>query len=271
MAPSYNQPEKMDTLTEKTLSALYKRTRAGTGDLRKMTGGKSRSIRHRIDKYLIPNDLVREIDRREHAGNNERVFELTGDGQRLVEDKWSQLTHYAQRDEVLDASRETRKHVDRLHDHIDQFDKRLDRAEDAIDRRLNDAEEERNQLKSNLKGDFSQLREEVKELEEENEELREEVKELSEKVDANEKRSKKTKVVAEEAWAWTVGNWIERVRNPDNGQQMPWMDVRGKIRGAVARNGPEEKRHKKVSREFREWMWGDDSRTSAGDGSEDVG
>jgi len=49
---------------------------------------------------------------------------------------------------------------------------------------------------------------------------------------------------------------IDNVRNPDNGQRLPWMDVRAEIRGVVARKGPDEKRHEKISRKFREWTWG---------------
>lgn len=215
VATSYNEPEKVDTLTEKTLSALYKRGRAGTGDLRRMTGGKSRSIRHRIDEYLIPNELVREINRREHAGNNERVYELTRDGQRLVEDQWSQLTHYAQRDEVLDASRETRKHVDQLHDRIDEFSRRLDRAESEIDRRLDRANTAHTNLKRDLKGDFSELREEVDELEGRVESVEDDINHLNrrmlnleESVDEYDDRLGRIEQIAEEAWAWTVGRWV---------------------------------------------------------------
>jgi len=44
---------------------------------------------------------------------------------------------------------------------------------------------------------------------------------------------------------------IDNVRNPDNGQRLPWMDVQAEIRGVVARKGPDEKRHEKISRKFR--------------------
>jgi len=259
----YEEPEKMDLLAEKTLTALFKRGRCSTTELKRMTGGKSRLIKHRIDEWLAPAGLVKQCGTRPHAGNDVRVFQLTTEGQRYVSDQWEDLAHYALREEVLDAARETNNEIGLIRDLLDEMQDNQSDLDESIEAVRKEAKEERN----NLKSEFGQLRSRVKELEAENEELREEVEELRDKAEENEKRSKKTKKIAEEAWAWTIGNWIERVRNPDNGQQMPWMDVRGEIRGEVARNGPDEQRHKKISRKFFEWDWGDDSRTSAGEDS----
>ncbi len=250
----YEEPEKMDLLAEKTLTALFKRGRCSTTELKRMTGGKSRLIKHRIDEWLAPAGIVEQCGTRPHAGNDVRVFQLTSEGQRYVSDQWEDLAHYALREEVLDAARETNNEIGLVRDLLDEMQDNQSDLEESIMA----AKEEAKEGRDNLKSEFGQLRSRVEELEEENEELREEVEELSEKVEENEERSKKTKVIAEEAWAWTIGGWIEGVRNPDNGQSMPWMDVRGKIRGAVARNGPDEMRHEQVSRKFFEWGWGDD-------------
>jgi len=249
----YDEPEKMDLLAEKTLTALFKRGRCSTTELKKMTGGKPRLIKHRIDEWLAPAGLVEQCGTRPHAGNDVRVFKLTTEGNRYVSDQWSDLAHYALREEVLDAAREMNNEMGLVRDLLDEIRDNQSELEESIKAVEDEAGDER----SNLKSEFGQWRDRVKELEEENEELREEVKELSDKVDANEERSKKTKKIAEEAWAWTVGSWIDNVRNPDNGQQLPWMDVRGKIRSVVAGNGPDEKRHEKVSRKYREWTWGE--------------
>ncbi|QCW01861.1 hypothetical protein FGF80_00785 [Natrinema pallidum] len=250
----YEEPEKMDLLAEKTLTALFKRGRCSTTELKEMTGGKPRLIKHRIDEWLAPAGLVKQCGTRPHAGNDVRVFKLTTEGQRYVSDQWSDLAHYALREEVLDAAREMNDEMGLVRDLLDEIRDNQSDLEESIEAVEDEAEDER----GNLKSEFGQWRDRVKELEKENEELREEIKELGERVDTNEERSKKTKKIAEEAWAWTVGNWIDNVRNPDNGQRLPWMDVRGEISGIVARNGPDEKRHKKVSRKFREWTWGED-------------
>jgi len=250
----YEEPEKMDLLAEKTLTALFKRGRCSTTELKEMTGGKPRLIKHRIDEWLAPAGLVKQCGTRPHAGNDVRVFKLTTEGNRYVSDQWSDLAHYALREEVLDAAREMNNEMGLVRDLLDEIRDNQSELEESIKAVEDEAGDER----SNLKSEFGQWRDRVKDLEEENEELREEVKELGKKVDANEERSKKTKKIAEEAWAWTVGSWVTNARNRDDGQQVPWMDVRGKIRGVVARNGPDEKRHEKVSRKFREWTWGED-------------
>lgn len=252
--PRYEEPEKMDLLAEKTLTALYKRGRCSTTGLKTMTGGKSRLIKHRIDEWLAPAGLVKQCGTRPHAGNDVRVFKLTTEGNRYVSDQWSDLAHYALREEVLDAAREMNNEMGLVRDLLDEIRDNQSELEESIKAVEDEAGDER----SNLKSEFGQWRSRVKELEKENEELREEVKELGERVKANEERSKKTKKIAEEAWAWTVGSWITNARNRDDEQQLPWMDVKGKIRGVVARHGPDEKRHRKVSRKFREWTWGED-------------
>ena len=233
----YEEPEKMDLLAEKTLTALFKRGRCSTTELNRMTGGKPRLIKHRIDEWLAPAGLVKQCGTRPHSGNDVRVFKLTTEGQRYVSDQWSDLAHYALREEVLDAAREMNNEMGLVRDLLDEIRDNQSELEESIKAVEDEAEDER----GNLKSEFGQLRDRVKELEKENEE-----------------RSKKTKKIAEEAWAWTVGNWIDNVRNPDNGQRLPWMDVRAEIRGVVARKGPDEKRHEKISRKFREWTWGED-------------
>ena len=93
----YEEPEKMDLLAEKTLTALFKRGRCSTTELNRMTGGKPRLIKHRIDEWLAPAGLVKQCGTRPHSGNDVRVFKLTTEGQRYVSDQWSDLAHYALR------------------------------------------------------------------------------------------------------------------------------------------------------------------------------
>jgi len=171
-----------------------------------------------------------------------RVFKLTTEGQRYVSDQWSDLAHYALREEVLDAAREMNNEMGLVRDLLDEIRDNQSELEESIKAVEDEAEDER----GNLKSEFGQLRDRVKELEKENEELREEIKELGKRVDANEERSKKTKKIAEEAWAWTVGNWIDNVRNP-NKRTAVAVDGRAGRNSRCCSEGPSEKRHEKIS------------------------
>jgi len=57
----------MDLLAEKTLTALFKRGRCSTTELNRMTGGKPRLIKHRIDEWLAPAGLVKQCGTRPHS------------------------------------------------------------------------------------------------------------------------------------------------------------------------------------------------------------
>lgn len=219
----YDEPEKCDEISQMILSALYKRGRAATGQLREMIGAKSRSIRHRIDEHLAPAGLVEEIDRREHAGNNERVFELTADGQMYVSDNWSELTHYARRREVLDATKETRDRLDLLHDRLDDIDRRVDRVDGeqtSHERRLSDRVD---RMETSLGGEMGQLRNRVEEAEEHLGCVDERLTKIESRLDAvesdideHENRLTSVEQIAEEAWAWcrkVEFGWDEEARS----------------------------------------------------------
>lgn len=157
--------EKRDDLTEMTLTALFKRSRCGTSQLKNMTGGKSRSIRYRIDEYLIPAGLVKEVGRKSHAGNDERVFQLTEKGHKWVSREWEELAHYAQRQEILDASRERKDEIDRLHLRIDDIE---DEVGKKMERWNQDARQLRDDFRDHKKrtqGDVGQLRSRIEEIE----------------------------------------------------------------------------------------------------------
>lgn len=204
----YNEPEKCDELSEMTLSALFKRGRAATGELKEMTGGKGRSIRWRIDKFLEPAGLVRDVDRREHPGNDERVYELTEGGQRYVSDNWAGLAHYAQRHEVLEASKETRNRIDDLHELHDVVVDRQDELESDFDEFQDEMEDDMNGFKGELHRAVGEVRNGVEEAEERAEKaerkcnrLHQRVQTLEEAVEEHEERLSITEQLAEEAWA----------------------------------------------------------------------
>lgn len=205
----YEEPKKCDKISQMTLSALHKRGRASTGELREMTGVKSRSIRHRIDEYLSPAELVREVERRDHAGNDERVFELTTGGQQYVADQWADLIHYAQRHEVLDAAKETHNRLDLLHDRLDDIDRRVNRIDGdqtTHEQRLNNRVDT---METSLGGEMGQLRNRVEEAEEHLgtvdkrlENIEERLNEMESDISDHENRLTSVEKIAEEAWAW---------------------------------------------------------------------
>lgn len=254
MRATYSEPERCDDLSQMVLSALHKRGRASTSQLRRMTGGDSSSIRYRIDEYLSPAGLVREVDRKEHAGNDVRVFELTNEGQMYVSDMWSDLTHYARRHEVLDAAEETHDRLDLLHDRIDDFERRLDEMDEDIEGIADELFSEWQQFRGGMEGNFSQLREQVASMEEQLEAEQREREKLEERVDELEQlvgsetdmttRRDETLVEAvvrnrrlvEEAWARVMEFEIETgVAN--------YLSV-GKAKELVSAYGP---------RELRDW------------------
>lgn len=209
MRQQYNEPKKCDEISQMTITALYKRGRAGTSQLRQMVGAKSRSIRHRIDEYLAPAGLVTEVDRRDHPGNDERVFELTNEGKQYVSDEWSELAHYARRREVIDATRETRDRLDILDDRIDDFGDRVNNIEgdhkshkEQIDRRVTNLETSLGGELGQLRSRVDELEEQVKTAEQERDRLADRVEELEEEVSDNAERLALVEEVAEEAWAW---------------------------------------------------------------------
>ena len=241
-----NELDELDTLTQQLLTAIHKRHRANTSELRQMIGlegdGAGRKIRHRMDEHLIPADVVKEVGRRDHPGNDVRVFQITRDGQRAVEDRWQRLEHYLQRDEVMDAQRETRNRVDLLHDLHDETRKRQDTLE-------GDFEDLEGEFQG-LQGNFATLRSRVKDLETELEEEREKRRRLEKQVESVDKETdllteqiSETKQIAEEAWAFV--NWIASkiTRREYDDIQPPSTLERGRSLNVVLTNHrPRDKR-----------------------------
>jgi len=201
--------DELDSISQQILTALYKRHRANTSELREMIGlegdGAGRKIRHRMDEHLIPSEIVEEVGREEHPGNDVRVYQITRDGQRAVEDEWQRLDHFLQRHEVMDAQRETRGRVDLLHDLHDETRKRQDDLEGDFGRLEGKFQ--------GLQGNFSELRNRVEKLEKELEKESEERRRLKRKLNKVDERSNllveqisEVKQVADEAWMFV--NWI---------------------------------------------------------------
>ena len=236
----------LDTLTQQLLTALHKRHRATTSELRRMIGlegsGAGRRIRHRMDEHLIPAGVVKEVGRREHPGNDVRVFQISRDGQRAVEDEWQRLDHYLQREEVMDAQRETQERVDLLHDLHDETRKRQDDLE-------GDFEDIEGEFQG-LQGNVSELRSRVEDLEEELEaerkkrlKLEEELESVDEETDLLAEQISEVKRIAEESWAFV--NWIATkiTRREYDEIQPPSTLERGRSLNAVLHNHrPRDKR-----------------------------
>lgn len=241
-----NELNELDTLTQQILTALHKRHRATTSELRRMIGlegsGAGRKIRHRMDEHLIPAGVVKETGRRDHPGNDVRVFQITREGQRTVEDRWQRLDHYLQRDEVMDAQRETRNRVDLLHDLHDETRKQQDDLE-------GDFEDLEGKFQG-LQGNFASLRSRVKDLETELEEEREkrrrlekQLGEVDEETDLLAEQISEVKLIAEESWAFV--NWIATkiTRREYDDIQPPSTLERGRSLNAVLHNHrPRDKR-----------------------------
>lgn len=259
---TYEEPEKIDRLAEKILSALFKQGRSTTSELKMYTGGESRSIRHRIDEWLAPAGLVKECGRKPHPGNDVREFKLTTSGHRYVSDKWDDLAHYAERDELAETGRQLNDRMDLMHDYMDEIDGRVGGVKDDVE----ETQEKVKSTKNELKAELEALRQRVDELEAENEDLERRLGEVNERSKQNKTRSKRTKQIAEEAWGWAWGEWISSVRNPEPSEAgeeppdpMPWMDIGGKLRRYAEQFGPDEWRPPaEVGRAYREWEWGDD-------------
>jgi len=161
----------MDLLAEKTLTALFKRGRCSTTELNRMTGGKPRLIKHRIDEWLAPAGLVKQCGTRPHSGNDVRVFKLTTEGQRYVSDQWSDLAHYARSEKRYSTPPEMNNEMGLVRDLSTRFG-----TTNLNSKNQSRLPKMRLRMSGNLKSEFGQLRDRVKELEKENEELREEIK-----------------------------------------------------------------------------------------------
>lgn len=87
---------------------------------------------------------------------------------------------------------------------------------------------------------------------------------LEEQVENHETRLERIEEVAREVWAWTIGSWVKKKRDPsEGGGRWSWQKVENKLGGLFDGRAPErlrkwrDHRHERIA----------DSRTSAGDGS----
>lgn len=239
-----------------TLKALYKNGRCPTSTLREKTGcEKSRKIRYRIDEHLRPVGLVEEVDREEHPGNDERVHRLTDAGRQWVDEHWDELDDYVERKEIADTHRQVSSRLDDVMTTFDQLSSRQDAADTAAEQ----ANQRTITLETDLNAEIEDLHEEVDELttkierlEAGQDGLEEDVGDVRDDIDELDDRLSHVKEVAEEAWAWTVGSWVDDRRDPETGQ-WPWQKVENEVEDIIGGLTPDRLREWRDYAHDRDW------------------